>query len=336
MADAAQEFFYLDDDGVKQDAELHNPIINAADEPIDEKIMGPIRARNRAKWLAEQDKQKAGQKAAQKQARLQSQWQRTKARAQARLKYDDSEPRDEHGRWSGGGGGSDSEGGVAGYSPGVKARGTEAVNAVREQWVRESPVKNLDDVVKAAPVAQNNFAASAEKIAAKLGISFKNPGPKTHDKEGNIKQSGVDRIRQKLAERKNAPAARITDTARGTFVLNHPDDAEKVIGELAKTHEIAVEPWRTIPDTHYTDRALLFRDRQTGAIGEVQLTEQKMADAKSPDGGGGHDLYKVQRDLPKGDPGIEKLNGQMRQLYGGVLDGYKGTPWAKVDGRVRP
>jgi hypothetical protein len=50
----AGEFFYLDDNGVKQDSELHNPILRAVDYPIDEKIMGPIRARHRAKWLAGQ------------------------------------------------------------------------------------------------------------------------------------------------------------------------------------------------------------------------------------------------------------------------------------------
>jgi hypothetical protein len=51
------EFFYLDKDGNKQDAELHNPILGAVDNPVNEKIMKPIRDRHRAKWLAEQKKQ---------------------------------------------------------------------------------------------------------------------------------------------------------------------------------------------------------------------------------------------------------------------------------------
>ena len=58
-AHISEEFFYLDDDGAKQDAELHGPILRAADYPIDEKIMGPIRARNRAKWLAEREAKRA-------------------------------------------------------------------------------------------------------------------------------------------------------------------------------------------------------------------------------------------------------------------------------------
>jgi hypothetical protein len=56
MADEKQvvseEFFYLDDDGKKQDAELHGPIIAAVDNPIDEAIMKPIRERHRKAWLA--------------------------------------------------------------------------------------------------------------------------------------------------------------------------------------------------------------------------------------------------------------------------------------------
>jgi hypothetical protein len=52
----AEEFFYTDDDGTKQDRELHARIINPVDYPIDENIMGPIRARNRSRWLNEKAK----------------------------------------------------------------------------------------------------------------------------------------------------------------------------------------------------------------------------------------------------------------------------------------
>ncbi|MDE5461156.1 hypothetical protein [Bradyrhizobium sp. CSS354] len=55
----AEEFFYLDDAGNKQDADLHNPILRAVDYPIDEKIMAPIRARNRAKHVAEREAKRA-------------------------------------------------------------------------------------------------------------------------------------------------------------------------------------------------------------------------------------------------------------------------------------
>jgi len=72
---AAEEFFYLDKDGKKQDADLHYRILNAVDgAPVDEKIMKPIRDRHRAAWLAEQKK-----------ATKQKHWQRAKALAQKLL-----------------------------------------------------------------------------------------------------------------------------------------------------------------------------------------------------------------------------------------------------------
>jgi hypothetical protein len=63
---ASDEFFYLDDDGNKQDADLHEPIIASGDRlrglrapapPIDEKLMAPIRDKHRATWLAKRKAQ---------------------------------------------------------------------------------------------------------------------------------------------------------------------------------------------------------------------------------------------------------------------------------------
>lgn len=45
----SEEFFYLDEAGQKQDADLHGPILRAVDFPIIESIMGPIREKHRRK-----------------------------------------------------------------------------------------------------------------------------------------------------------------------------------------------------------------------------------------------------------------------------------------------
>jgi hypothetical protein len=61
----ASEFFYLDDDGNKQDADLHLPIIASGERrlglrepapPIDEDMMAPIREKYRNAWLAKRKK----------------------------------------------------------------------------------------------------------------------------------------------------------------------------------------------------------------------------------------------------------------------------------------
>jgi hypothetical protein len=215
---------------------------------------------------------------------------------------------------------------VAGYKPGVRGRGEVEVKRRRAEWVAASPIKTIDHVIAAAPIAQKNFADAGRRIAAEMGIEFKDPGPKT------ASAKGIERTMQKIAEREPDPAARVTDTARGAFVLTHPDQADTVIAKLARTHEVLAEPWRTVSDSYYTDRALLFRDRQTGLIGEVQITEAKMLAAKMQ--GGGHELYEAARVMPRG-PERNALDAKMRALYGAVLDSYKGTEWAIIDGRSR-
>lgn len=323
---SAEEFFYLDKAGTKQDAELHNAILNPVDYPIDEKVMNPIRERNRAKWLAEQ-------RAAQNEARRKSQWKRAKARAVALLgKFDPSQPRDNDGKWSGGGG-SESEGGgggavsqsggVPGYSPGVKGRGRVEVDARLNEWVKASPVKTISDIIRAAPIAQKALGSAGNKIAADLGITFKDPGPKTSSPKG------IARTEEKIALR--GGAANVTDATRGAFILTKPEQADDIIHKLAETHEVVAEPWRMIPQSHYVDRALLVRDRQTGLVGEVQMMDQKMWDAKSI----GHKLYEEARALPKDDPRLPDFERRMKAVYDPVLDSYKGTSWEAIDSRAR-
>lgn len=215
---------------------------------------------------------------------------------------------------------------IPGYQPGVRGRGDVEVKTRRAQWVAQSNIKTINDVIRAAPIAQKTFAESGRRIATEMGIEFKDPGPKTSSAKG------IDRTIQKIAERAPEPAARVTDTARGAFVLNSPEQADAVIAKLSITHEVLAEPWRTVPGMNYTDRALLFRDRQTGLIGEVQLIEPKMLAAKTK--GGGHEMYEAARVMPKG-PERAALESKMEALYGAVLDSYKGTPWEAVDGRNR-
>lgn len=54
--EVSNEFFYIDEDGNKRDTELHMPILKAGDDPIDEKIMAPLRAKYAAKRKGKQEK----------------------------------------------------------------------------------------------------------------------------------------------------------------------------------------------------------------------------------------------------------------------------------------
>ena len=306
-------------------------------------------------------------------ARVKALWQEEKHRALALLQRYNEEHDPFSGRFTGpgGGGGEGSASPIKGYSLGIKARGQAAADQHRDQeWVAKSPLKTSEDVINAALIAQNNFQAAAGPAAKRVGVTFKNPGSKVHlvqkdaggkpvrdasgnpvyqkDANGNPKRNegGVERFKQKLAAKPGAPAARITDLARGAFVLDSEAKGNEILNEMAKTHEITDEGWRTIQDTGYTDRAALFRDPETGLIGEIQLSHPGMLKAKMEQGG--HDMYVKARDaLAKGvearnagnteaqkkyEAEAEDWNRKMRALYEPILDSLP-PEWKMIDGR---
>jgi len=190
-----------------------------------------------------------------------------------------------------------------------------AVTSTKERWYSASPFKgNLAGAMAAAPVAQAQLGPVGEAIAKKYGVVFKNPGVK----------KDVARIQQKVADR--GGVERVTDLARATFLIRTPEQAEAIATELGKHFEVAVEPWR-ITDVNYADRAIQVRFKG-GLIGEVLVMDADMAHAKSPDGGGGHDLYVEQRKLDpvKDAKRWQELHKQQQALYGHVLDNYS-RPW---------
>jgi len=256
---------------------------------------------------------------------------------------------------------------------GLKAKGKEDAEVHRDKvWVANSPIKTEQQAIEAALVAQLNFQAKAGEIAKRLGVKFENPGSKVHrvktelvngeretvrdangdpiyvkDANGNahLRLSGVERLTEKAEKyaKKGMGPARVTDLARGGFVPERPEDAQKIMNELAKHFELVDEGWATKPSTYYTDRVALFRDPATGMIGEIQISQPAMLRAKQE--GGGHKIYKKSEDVAAamtdarnaGDTAAvkahqaeyDRLNAQMRDLYGRALDGLS-PEWRKL------
>jgi hypothetical protein len=264
-------------------------------------------------------------------------WQRIRGRSLALLqRYSEDEPRDEDGKWTDGGGSDGGAGGsdtggppVAGYSPGVKTPATggkiEHAKAAKAEFIAKSPIKTIDDVTRGAAEGQKALGDVGRQISAKLGLTFKDPGPKTKT------ESGVQRVLDKAKERGGNLAA-VTDTARATFLVDHPAQTDQIISELGKHFEVAAEPFKMTAE-NYADRSANVR-LPNGTIAEIQMMHPKMAEAKSPDGGGGHDLYKVSREsAPTGvKPDAAKFAdavAKQRELYGKALDEMP-ADWKKV------
>ena len=201
------------------------------------------------------------------------------------------------------------------FRPGIKAHNdTDAAKNVKHEWFAKSPFK-ADDIagaMAAAEPAQKELGTVGEAIAKQLGIEFKNPGTKKN----------VERIKQKAEQR--GGVHRVTDLSRAAFIIKSPEQADIIAAELAKHFEVAAEDWKVTP-VNYADKALQLRFKN-GTIGEIQVMDQAMADAKSnkPGGGKGHDLYVELRTLDpvKDKARFDAITHQMQTLYGGVLQGY--------------
>lgn len=188
------------------------------------------------------------------------------------------------------------------YTPGLKAQGQDAADALKVQWAVTSPIKTIDHLFENAQENQDSLASFGSSIADELGIDFKNPGVK-----------GRPRTQEKIDDGKMP--ARINDVVRAGFVVDRPDQAETVVQRLAQQFPIIDEGWAVTP-VGYFDRKIIVRF-PNGQAGEVQLWHPDLLDAK--DARGGHKLYLQARTLPAGDPRKAELENRMREIYSQAL-----------------
>jgi hypothetical protein len=226
-------------------------------------------------------------------------------------RYSEDEPRDESGKWTDGGGGG--SGGaapaaeskpIAGFKPGVKASGAAAADSMKAEWFGRSPFKgDLTGAMAAARETQRTLGDVGRQIARELGVKFEDPGVKTDRR----------RIDEKVIQR--GGVEKVTDLARGGFVVTRPGQADAIAQKLAEHFEVADESWKPTP-TGYVDRALQFR-APNGLIGEVQVLEKNMADAKF--NRGGHDFYKEMQRADRNSPEFAEAVQKQKDLYGSVF-----------------
>lgn len=169
-------------------------------------------------------------------------WRVERRRAERILKYSEDEPRDEHGRWTGDGdGGSADSKPIAGFEAGVHAQGNKDATAKKQEWAKNSPFagQDINKAVAGSITAQNHLGKVGESIAKKLGVEFVNPGPKVNPQSKKYADQ-IARVKEKMAARGN-DVARVADLARGTFIIDKPEQAGQIVKELAKQYGVAEE-----------------------------------------------------------------------------------------------
>ena len=105
----------------------------------------------------------------------------------------------------------------------------------------------------------------------------------------------------------------MTDQVRAGFGLSDPDEADKVIAQLAQKYQIIDFGWHT-KQSGYFDRKINVRFND-GMIGEVQLWPKDMIETNTIS----HKLYEKQRELPKKDPERIRIDDEINALYSAAM-----------------
>lgn len=217
-------------------------------------------------------------------------------------KYSDDEPRDDHGRWTSGGGF-----GMAG-------------KRLKSEWIKSRAPMTIQDNMRAAVGNQRTLGAAGSEIAQKHGAEFIDPGVKANQ----------SRIEEKA---KTRGANGITDYTRASFVIDTPEKADAIMRDL-HTHfpdGVIDEGWQLTP-VNYLSRTAMVRYAD-GSVGEIQVTSKQMSAALSPAGGNGHQMYYFSRSLPQDSALKQVWEARQTALYTKAINS-SGQDWKAVAGRA--
>lgn len=213
-------------------------------------------------------------------------------------KYDPNEPRDYHGRWTGGG---------------------SSIPLTKElKSVLTSKNIGKDVHQMRADAIENQKALDG--IGAQLeqqGLADYEPPPAGYE----VKTA--DSATRKIMNEGYAGAHEITDYSRASFVIDHPEEAGGVIDALRQRGEVYDKGWQRLKTTGYLDRKV-YLQHPNGGLSEIQITPRGVFQVKM---GQGHRLYEVAR-LPSTPREVaSSAMRKSRTLYGKVVSH---TPFAAI------
>jgi len=189
---------------------------------------------------------------------------------------------------------------------------------VSQTFYNAQPSRPLDALYEGGILQKNQdrLGRVGDEIAQITGAKFKNPGLKKKET-----------AQQKMIRKRYKGTNRLADLVRAGFLVDTPDQAQKVVNLLAQNFRVLDEGWAVLAEGYFDRKVMVqFAD---GTIGEVQIWEPSLLKAKME--GGGHELYTAARDLP---PGPEKaaLQKKMEDLYYPLLDALDPS-WGATVGR---
>jgi hypothetical protein len=214
--------------------------------------------------------------------------------------------------------------------PGVKANGVAPAAALKSEWSKTSPIKTVDDLMNASFANQDALRSVGQEIAQATGVPFAE-APADLSEPGHPGVKRRFRIEDKLQRKPGRGPGGISDAVRGGFKVSTPEQADAVVATLAKHFEVADEGWALTAEGYF-DRKALVRFGN-GQIGEVQIWEPNVLDAKEK--GGGHQAYERMQSLRQSDPRYWEAVNEQRRIYGAAAAN-AGPSWGSLIAQMTP
>ena len=140
-----------------------------------------------------------------------------------------------------------------------------------------------------------------------------------------------ERIEEKIRDKYAGDLNRITDVTRGGIEAETNEIADAFVEALSQRYKVIDEGYSFTAEGYFDRKlAVIFDD---GQVGEIQIWPPGMLDAKGPKGG--HDLYKISRDLAQPEEARAKAVADMQQLYADVANNLSDS-WKALLARQTP
>jgi len=184
------------------------------------------------------------------------------------------------------------------------------------------PYHDVDGMYRHAEAAQRDLVAEGERIAADLGVEFKDPGLKDR----------ADAVEKIVRKGYNSPL-HLTDISRAGFVVPAAERAEDVVARLRERFDFVDEGWVRKPDSNYIDRKIIIR-HSDGMLSEVQIWTPEMFRAKTAE----TEAYKRARSLDPESPEARAIFEQSARAYSAASarDNIDVTRLIPADGSIEP
>lgn len=189
--------------------------------------------------------------------------------------------------------------------PGIQRRESVDFSPDADRIISAQKGADLEELIARAADNQAKLTDVGKTIEIAAGAKFVNPGAKN-----------AERVRQKFATEGYADPGELKDLARGGFVVESKEQAQRVAELLMGNFEDVYDKgWRRVGG--YYDRKLIVRFKN-GGVAEIQLIPKQILDYKM---GEGHALYERARDPNTPREEYDRLYKQMQETYDSLLAG---------------